>query len=293
VTSALVILFGTAGATGAAVNAVIGYNRAFAGLAGLDDPLAGQAAHAVLVLSPLIIPAAAGLPATLAREAARPVAIGALLWICLSVALIAVQGRLELHYLSMLIPPLALLAPAGFTFRIRGGRVAIARGALIAALLAVAFCVSMLLSTTETAMALDARADQANRSQAVGEWVRANTTPDSQIFVWGNTPSIYLDAHRAPASAYVYLLPLTTPGFATDRVVASVLDDWAARPPAAIVDAGSAQPGAAGLPPLLVDRPVLEIDGRNLDILEPLRAFVREHYVQATTVEGWPIYVPR
>jgi hypothetical protein len=44
---------------------------------------------------------------------------------------------------------------------------------------------------------------------------------------------------------------------------------------------------------LLVDRPVLEIDGRNLDILEPLRAFVREHYVQATTVEGWPIYVPR
>ncbi|HEX5578085.1 MAG TPA: hypothetical protein VFY43_00275, partial [Candidatus Limnocylindria bacterium] len=91
---------------------------------------------------------------------------------------------------------------------------------------------------------------------------------------------------------YVYLLPLTTPGFVTDDLVASVLEEWTANPPAAIVDAGSSQPGIAGLPPLLVDRPVLPLDGRDADLLEPLRTFVRERYVQATTVDGWPVYVP-
>ncbi len=81
VMSALVILLGSAGATGAAVQAVIGYNRAFAGLAGRDDPMAGQAMHAVLVLAPLLVPAVIGLPATLSHAARRPVAIGALTWI--------------------------------------------------------------------------------------------------------------------------------------------------------------------------------------------------------------------
>ena len=168
-----------------------------------------------------------------------------------------------------------------------------ARGAIAAGLLVAAVSISTFISTTETAMALDARAAQADRSGAVGGWVKANTASDAQIFVWGNVPSVYLDADRAPASAYVYLLPLTTPGFVTDNLVASVLEEWTARPPAAIVDAGSSEPGVAGLPPLLVDRPVLQLDGRDVDLLDPLRAFVRERYVQATTVDGWPIYVPR
>ena len=293
VMSALVILLGSAGATGAAVQAVIGYNRAFAGLAGLDDPMAGQAMHAVLVLAPLLVPAVIGLPATLSHADRRPVAIGALTWIALSTALVVVQGRLELHYLSLIVPPLALLAPAGFVLHLRGGHGVVARGAIVAGLLAVAFSISTLVSTSETAMALDARAAEAERSQAVAGWVSANTPPDARIFVWGNEPSVYLDADRAPASAFVYLLPLTTPGFVTDKVVASVLQEWSASPPAAIIDAGSSAPGVAGLPPLLVDRPVLELDGRDMDILEPLRAFVRDRYVQATTVDGWPVYVLR
>ena len=258
-----------------------------------DDPIAGQAVHGILVLAPLLVPAVIGLPATLGQSARRPVAIGAVTWIALSAALIAVQGRLELHYLSMLVPPLALLAPAGFVFHLRGGHRVATSGAIMAGLLAAAFAISALVSTTETAMALDARAAGADRSEAVGAWVDANTAPDAQIFVWGNAPSVYLDAERAPASAYVYLLPLTTPGFVTDKVVASVLQEWTASPPAVVIDAGSSAPGVAGLPPLLVDRPMLALDGRDVDILEPLRAFVRDRYVQATTVEGWPIYVPR
>ncbi len=174
------MLLGTAGATGAAVQAIIGYNRAFAGLAGGDDPIAGQAVHGVLVLAPLLVPAVIGLPATLGQSARRPVAIGAVTWIALSAALIAVQGRLELHYLSMLVPPLALLAPAGFVFHLRGGHRVATSGAIMAGLLAAAFAISTLVSTTETAMALDARAAGADRSEAVGAWVDANTAPDAR-----------------------------------------------------------------------------------------------------------------
>jgi hypothetical protein len=142
-------------------------------------------------------------------------------------------------------------------------------------------------------MAIEARATSAARIQAVAGWVNANTPSDGTMFVWGNEPAIYLYADRAPASAYVYLLPLTTPGYASEHVIQSVLDEWSANPPGVVVDAGSAQAGVAGMPPLLIERRTLTIDGRNVDLLDPLRDFLRERYVLATTIQGWPVYVPR
>jgi hypothetical protein len=59
-----------------------------------------------------------------------------------------------------------------------------------------------------------------------------------------------------------------------------------------VVDAGSAGPGQPGFLPLLIPRPVAT-DGRDLDLLDPLRAFVEERYVTLSTVEGWVIYVRR
>ena len=59
-----------------------------------------------------------------------------------------------------------------------------------------------------------------------------------------------------------------------------------------VVDAGSDSPGAPGFLPLLIPRPVLT-DGRDLDLLDPLRAFVAANYELAATVEGWPVYVLR
>jgi hypothetical protein len=47
------------------------------------------------------------------------------------------------------------------------------------------------------------------------------------------------------------------------------------------------------MPALLIARATLRIDGRNADLLDPLRDFVRERYVLATTIRGWPVYVPR
>jgi hypothetical protein len=290
--STLLIGLGSMGATGAALQALVGYNRVYAGLAALDSPVVGEAIHAFLILSPLAVLAAAGLRTSFARPSQFVLACAALTWIVASIALIWLQGRLELHYTTLIVPPLALLAPAGLAqLQIRGTFRGLARSAVIAAFLVAAFGVSTLLSAAETTMAMQARSAQAARSGAVASWIDRHASASTKIFVWGNVPELYLDSDRSAASPYVYLLPLTTPGFTSQRLIGEVLADWEASPPGIIVDAGSAEPGTAGLPPLLIQRPTLRLDGRNADLLNPLRDFVRQRYRLATTIEGWPRYI--
>ncbi|HET7602502.1 MAG TPA: hypothetical protein VFK36_05750, partial [Gemmatimonadales bacterium] len=290
----LLVGLGTMGATGAAVEAVVGYNRIYTQLAGLDTPVATEAMHAFLVISPLAVLATVGMARLLLRRTQSVFVATMLVWIAGSVALIAVQGRLELHYVTLLVPPLALLAPAGLRLiRIRGAFPRLAGSATLAAFLVAAFGVSLLLSATETTMAMEVRSSQAARIHGVASWIRGQVPADQEIFVWGNMPEIYLESDRTPASPYVYMLPLTTPGFTSERLIGQVLADWEGSPPGVIVDAGSTAPGTPGLPPLLIQRPTLALDGRNADLLDPLRDFVRERYRLAVTVQGWPIYVLR
>ena len=42
-----------------------------------------------------------------------------------------------------------------------------------------------------------------------GRYLFTHSTPDDRIFVWGQTPEIYLDAHRRPACRYITTFPLT------------------------------------------------------------------------------------
>ena len=68
--------------------------------------------------------------------------------------------------------------------------------------------------------------------------------------------------------------------------------ELAANMPEVVVDAGSDAPGDPGFLPLLIPRRILT-DGRDLDLLDPIRDFVAEHYRLSLTVDGWPIYVLR
>ena len=133
-------------------------------------------------------------------------------------------------------------------------------------------------------------AESNEKARAAAPVVAELADEDSTIFVWGNEPRLYELADRTPASRYVYLYPLLTPGYANEERIAEELIVWESRPPAVIVDAGGPAPGEPGLPPLLIDRPV-STDGRDLDLLDPLRAFVRDHYELADTVAGWPVYI--
>lgn len=289
---AFVALLGSTGALPAAATALIRYNAAFSALAPLDDRIADHAVHAVVLLSPLLIAAAAGIRLQLARPALAAVGIGALVWVGSACAFVVFQGRLELHYIAPLAVPLAILVPAGVQLRQRRSVGFLGTASLVAALVA-ASAVSLTLIGGETSLAISARSGQAERTGRVAAWIQQHTGPDASMFVWGNAPDVYLGAQRAPASGYVYLLPLTTPGYVDDGLLANVVRDWEADPPTVIVDAGSSAPGVPGLPALLIPRPTLAVDGRNADLLDPLRAFVRERYALAETVAGWPVYVLR
>jgi hypothetical protein len=132
--------------------------------------------------------------------------------------------------------------------------------------------------------------DESARMDAVA--TRLGELPSGTLLVWGNAPRLYELADRAPATRYSYLYPLTTPGYTTDAMIADVARELADDPPEVIVDAGSSAPGQPGFLPLLIHRPIAT-DGRDLDLLDPLRSFVRERYDLATTVAGWPVYVLR
>jgi hypothetical protein len=291
--AAILAGLGLAGVPAAAALALVRYTAAFKVLAEGSDPVIGEVIHVTLVLSPVVIAAVLGLNRALRSARLRPVVIGALLWIVVSITLIVAAGRMELHYLAPLVVPLSLLLPSGLPGRARGRRFEPFRAALALSLVVAAASVSINLISTETVISLQVRSRQAARAQAAASWIRWQTPPGGTIFIWGDQTHMYTVTERKPASQYVYLLPLITPGFTSRQMVADVVNKWEAQPPAVIVDAGSAAPGDPGMPALLVPRETEVGDLRDFDLLDPIRAFVRERYVLATTVEGWPIYVRR
>jgi 4-amino-4-deoxy-L-arabinose transferase-like glycosyltransferase len=81
-----------------------------------------------------------------------------------------------------------------------------------------------------------------------GRYVFTHSSPADRIFIWGQTPEIYLDAHRRPASRYITTFPLTgyvfggpIPGFDTRSRILSgawttLEQDFTRHPPTYIVD---------------------------------------------------------
>ena len=135
-------------------------------------------------------------------------------------------------------------------------------------------------------------AHRSSQLQAVSAWLRHLPDQSGRMLVWGNEPRLYELAGREPALRFSYLYPLATPGYATTALVGEVARDLAADPPSVVVDAPSGEPGVPGFLPLLKTDPV-GTEGRDLDLLGPLRAFVAAHYDLAATVGGWPIYLLR
>jgi len=285
------------GALPAAVDAVIGYSIAYRSSSqGYGVILAAPvAAWTVLASLFLVAPALLG-AASLARAtisaSQRAAVIASLLWIGSSLVLFLVQGRFYAHYAIPLAVPLGILG--GLGLRRTGDSLRRARQsgrrALILLPLTATLLVSIVAGVVSGAMQFSPIADESRRMDAVSERIR--DLPDGTMLVWGNEPALYDLAGRAPSTRYSYLYPLTTPGYSTAAMIAQVADQLAADPPEIVVDAGSLAPGQPGFLPLLINRPIVT-DGRDLDLLDPLRSFVRERYDLAATVAGWPIYVLR
>ncbi|MEO7870507.1 MAG: hypothetical protein ABIS42_07855 [Candidatus Limnocylindria bacterium] len=276
----------------AAFDAIVTYSAAYRASSGEYGPTLAAPVAAWTVLSSLFLVAPALLGAATLSRAAQPrrrLVIGSLVWTGASLALVVVQGRFYAHYAIPLAVPLGLLAGLGLE-RVRdtlrraaGSRM---RTVLLLPLVAT-LAISAVTGIISTAMQIAPVADRSARLQAVAE--RIEHLAGRTLLVWGNEPRLYDLSGRAPTTRYSYLYPLTTPGYSTLQMVEEVARHLAADPPAVVVDAGASAPGQPGFLPLLVDRPI-STDGRDLDLLDPLRAFVSEHYVLVDTVAGWPIY---
>lgn len=281
------------GALDGALDALVSYSVAYRlladpGPAGLAGPVMSWTLLSLLFL---IVPAALGSLALRRTSTGRAVGVMCLAWIALTVALLLYQGRLYAHYAIPLVVPLGVLAAIGVDrvlLLVSGASRAPMRLAYVVPMAATC-AVSVVGAVLSGQMSFVAVMRDHPRSVAVATAIRNVTAADDRVWVWGNEPQVYLYAGRRQATRYAYLLPLVTPGYTTSQQVASVVADLAADPPGAIVDVGSPGPGQPGFAPLLLSRPVAS-DGRDYDILDPIRQFVRERYELATIAEGWVVY---
>jgi hypothetical protein len=155
----------------------------------------------------------------------------------------AAGARFYPHYYVQLIPPLALLA-ACYYARVWSRTMQpshwLLRPGVTYAWLAVTIVVFSIKHWTGLA-------PQRVPSET-GQYLLAHSDPADRIFVWGQTPEIYLDAHRRPACRYITTFPLTgyvfggpIPGLDTrSRILpgawSTLEQDFTRHPPTYIVD---------------------------------------------------------
>jgi len=162
----------------------------------------------------------------------------------------AAGARFYPHYYVQLIPPLVLLA-APYYAQLWSGTIQPAHWLLRPRVTYV------WLALTITAFSVAHWIGLARRRvpSEEGRYLLRHSAPDDRIFVWGQSPVIYLDAHRRPACRYITAFPLTgyifggpVPGFDTrSRILpgawTTLQRDFGKHPPIYIVDLYS-EPGA-------------------------------------------------
>jgi hypothetical protein len=289
------------GALGAAIDANVTYLVQYARLNAVTTPgyvpirvLTDLLALLVGIVPLTLTSGVAIMQRRLSRHLTSPrarVQAAAWVWLGLTPVFLAIQGRWEPHYLLPLGVPLALVSVPGLAHlrRVRStARTKLVR-ALVIALMAGSVAMAMALATL-TMAAYPASKDLAHLAAS---WIDGHTTSGQTVLVWGFTPQVYALADRQPAGPDLYLARLTTPGYSTPAMVASYLDGLRKAPPTVIVDTSYAGPGQAAEIPLLRAHPVQVADGRNLDLMAPVRAWVAREYTEAATIGPWTVYEQR
>ncbi len=162
----------------------------------------------------------------------------------------AAGARFYPHYYVQLIPPLALLA-ASYYARLWSRTIQPPHWLLRPRVTYVWLALTIIAFSIKHWTGLA----PGREPSETGQYLFTHSDPADRIFVWGQSPEIYLDAHRRPACRYITTFPLTgyvfggpIPGFDTrSRILpgawSSFEQDFARHPPAYIVDLYSA-PGA-------------------------------------------------
>jgi hypothetical protein len=281
------------GALEAAVDAVIGYGAAYRAASAAYGAELSRAPAAWTFLSALFLVTSASLGGLALRRTGgnrRWVLYAMVGWIAAALVLFVYQGRFIAHYAIPLAIPLGVLAGVGIEATVgRWGRSRSATRVPLALPLVAALIVSAAAAFFGGRYELAASQARSDRIAAASRYVAEQTNRGDSILVWGNRPELYLAADRPSAMRYSFMYPLTTEGYVTADLVDQVRNELAVHPPILVVDAGSDEPGAPGFLPLLIDRPVAR-EGREVDLLQPLRDFIGANYDLVAEIGGWPVY---
>ena len=202
------------------------------------------------LLLPIIGWALAGRRLVVRRPGAtpKPVVLFAVLWAPAELVLAAVPGRPYMHYFATLLLPLGLLTAiaACEVFAVVARADAPTLAARWRRHAAVVVCAAIaLVPVGRTVIGVrdgGLRGERAEQVDVTAHYVRAHSTRDSRLLVWGHASDVYLFADRAPASRFVYPLAMLTPRYADPSLIAGFVDELRASAPPLIVDA---TPGAS------------------------------------------------
>ncbi len=218
-----------------------------------------------------------------------PVDVMALLWLATSALAVCAGGRFFGHYFHLVLPPLCLLAAGNF-LRLWDSSPAAPRW--LVGLGAVPALVFFALATVGRPIA--ARLDLVEPNyQAVAARIAALAPPNARVFVWGNSPQLYVLSRRPMGSRFSFCNYMTgeSPGTPTetgqrdarknalDAAWAMLFQDLELRRPPLFVDAAAA--GWDGYEKYPVDR------------YPELARYRDEHYRAVESEQGVILYVRR
>ena len=155
----------------------------------------------------------------------------------------AAGARFYPHYYVQLIPPLALLA-APYYARLWSRMIRPSQWLLRPGVTYAWLVLTIIVFSIKHCTGLEPR----RVPSEAGRYLSAHSSSGDRIFVWGQTPEIYLDAHRRPACRYITTFPLTgyvfggpIPGLDTRSRIfpgawTNLEQDFARQPPTYIVD---------------------------------------------------------
>jgi hypothetical protein len=143
-----------------------------------------------------------------------PTSVLALLWLCTSALAVSAGGRFFGHYFHLILPPLCLLAAPRLLAGWRKGRVFRVALVLLCALPPLVFFALASFARPVAAALDETEPDYAD----VAARIAALAPAGERVFVWGNSPQLYLLAQRPMGSRFSFCNYMTgeSPGTPTE-----------------------------------------------------------------------------
>jgi hypothetical protein len=275
------------GSLSGAIDAIVHYNSLYqaTGTFSIHNWIHGMAQLWPLIPAAAVLVVPVGRRSVLGLELARmrlPLAIA--LWLVAEVAMLLLGRRLFIHYLSLLMPPAALIFGLALAWLWQE------RNRTAFKVVGVTLLALTVLGLAWHTRPTPSKAALLGSNAELAAYVRANSSPQDSIFVWGIDPDLYLRSDRDPAGPYFFFLPLTMPGYG-GQASATTLSLWQTHPPRLVIVGKSAVTQQNGLEALVGAGDASKPGAPAYDAyLEPLGVFVQAHYDLVATLQGGEVW---